>query len=235
MMIYPAIDIKDGRCVRLKQGKFDDITVYYENPAEAAVLWKAKGAKYIHIVDLDGALEGVPKNLEVIREIANGVDIPVQIGGGIRSRQTVDLLLSAGVRRVIVGTMAVKNRELLEELVKEYGDKIVVGIDAKDGKVAVEGWEEVSSIDSIELARELSTVGVKTVIYTDISKDGMMSGPNFEVYGELKEKTELEVIASGGISSADDIKRLAAMGVDGAIVGKALYSGAIDFEDLKNL
>jgi len=235
MMIYPAIDIKDGRCVRLKQGKFDDITVYYENPAEAAALWKAKGAKYIHIVDLDGALEGVPKNLEVIREIANSVDIPVQIGGGIRSEQTVDLLLSAGVRRVIVGTMAVKNRELLEELVKEYGDKIVVGIDAKDGKVAVEGWEEVSSIDSIELARELSTVGVKTVIYTDISKDGMMSGPNFEVYGELKEKTPLEVIASGGISSAEDIKRLAAMGVDGAIVGKALYSGAIDFEDLKNL
>jgi len=235
MMIYPAIDIKDGRCVRLKQGKFDDITVYYENPAEAAALWKAKGAEYIHIVDLDGALEGVPKNLEVIREIANSVDIPVQIGGGIRSGQTVDLLLSAGVRRVIVGTMAVKNRELLEELVKEYGDKIVVGIDAKDGKVAVEGWEEVSSIDSIELARELSTVGVKTVIYTDISKDGMMSGPNFEVYGELKEKTPLEVIASGGISSAEDIKRLAAMGVDGAIVGKALYSGAIDFEDLKNL
>ncbi|MZQ75085.1 MAG: 1-(5-phosphoribosyl)-5-[(5-phosphoribosylamino)methylideneamino]imidazole-4-carboxamide isomerase [Peptoclostridium sp.] len=235
MMIYPAIDIKDGRCVRLKQGKFDDITVYYENPAEAAALWKGKGAKYIHIVDLDGALEGVPKNLEVIREIANGVDIPVQIGGGIRSRQTVDLLLSAGVRRVIVGTMAVKNRELLEELVKEYGDKIVVGIDAKDGKVAVEGWEEVSSIDSIELASELSTVGVKTVIYTDISKDGMMSGPNFEVYGELKEKTSLEVIASGGISSAEDIKKLAAMGVDGAIVGKALYSGAIDFEDLKNL
>lgn len=235
MMIYPAIDIKDGRCVRLKQGKFDDITVYYENPAEAAALWKGKGAKYIHIVDLDGALEGVPKNLEVIREIANGVDIPVQIGGGIRSRQTVDLLLSAGVRRVIVGTMAVKNRGLLEELVREYGDKIVVGIDAKDGKVAVEGWEEVSSIDSVELARELSQVGVNTVIYTDISKDGMMSGPNFEVYGELKEKTSLEIIASGGISSIEDIKRLAAMGVDGAIVGKALYSGAIDFEDLKNL
>lgn len=234
-MIYPAIDIKDGRCVRLRQGKFDDITVYYENPAEAAALWKGKGAGYIHIVDLDGALEGVPKNLEVIREIAKSVDIPVQIGGGIRSKQTVELLLSAGVRRVIIGTMAVKDRGLLDELVKEYGDKIVVGIDAKDGKVAVEGWEEVSSIDSLELAKELSLAGVKTVIYTDISKDGMMSGPNFEVYGELKQNTTLEIIASGGISSIDDIKRLAAMGVDGAIVGKALYSGAIDFEDLKNL
>ena len=233
MILYPAIDIKDGKCVRLKQGKFDEITTYYENPFEADTLWKDGGADYIHIVDLDGALEGVSKNIDVIGNIASGLDVPVQVGGGIRSVKAAKALLESGVSRFIVGTIAIKDRELLKEMVDEFGDKVVVGIDAKDGKVAIDGWENVSSKDSLELAKELQDMGVQTIVYTDISKDGMMSGPNFEVYEMLKKELSLQIIASGGVSSIDDLKKLNDIGVDGAIIGKALYNGAIDFKEAK--
>ncbi|KDR95105.1 1-(5-phosphoribosyl)-5-[(5-phosphoribosylamino)methylideneamino] imidazole-4-carboxamide isomerase [Peptoclostridium litorale DSM 5388] len=235
MILYPAIDIKDGKCVRLKQGKFDDITTYYENPFEAATLWKEGGADYIHIVDLDGALEGVSKNIDVIGKIASKIDVPVQVGGGIRSVEAAKALLESGVSRFIVGTIAIKDRELLKNMVEQFGDKVVVGIDAKDGKVAIDGWENVSSKDSLELAKELQEMGVNTIVYTDISKDGMMSGPNFEVYEMLKKELSLQVIASGGVSSIDDLKKLNDIGVDGAIIGKALYNGAIDFKEAKKI
>lgn len=230
MIIFPAIDMKDGKCVRLKQGMFDEVTVFGENPVEMAKKWEAKGGEFLHLVDLDGAKDGVPKNLEIIKEICKNINIPIQIGGGIRNKETVKLLLDAGVNRVILGTVAINNIELLKELVNEYKEKIVVSIDAKDGLVAVDGWVNVSKVKSIDLVKELETIGVKTIVYTDIAKDGMMAGPNFEIYETLKTSTSIDVIASGGVSSIEDIKKLKEMKMYGAIVGKALYTGAVELE-----
>ncbi|WP_069649060.1 1-(5-phosphoribosyl)-5-[(5-phosphoribosylamino)methylideneamino]imidazole-4-carboxamide isomerase [Caloranaerobacter ferrireducens] len=232
MIIFPAIDIKDGKCVRLRQGRFDDVTIYSDNPVEIAKKWEKEGCQYLHLVDLDGAIHGIPNNLELIKEIVSSVSIPVQIGGGIRSRKTVDILLECGVERVIIGTLAVRNPELLEQLIKDYGNRIVVSIDANDGFVAVDGWINLSSINSIEFAKDLERIGVKTIVYTDISKDGMMKGPNFKVYEELKKKVNINIIASGGISSVGDVKKLKEIGVYGCIVGKAIYSGAVKITEL---
>ncbi|KPU27121.1 1-(5-phosphoribosyl)-5-[(5-phosphoribosylamino)methylideneamino] imidazole-4-carboxamide isomerase [Caloranaerobacter sp. TR13] len=232
MIIFPAIDIKDGKCVRLRQGRFDDVTIYSDNPVEIAQKWEKEGCQYLHLVDLDGAIQGIPNNLELIKEIVSSVSIPVQIGGGIRSRKTVDVLFECGVERVIIGTLAVRNPELLEQLIRDYGNRIVVSIDANDGFVAVDGWINLSSINSIEFAKDLEKIGVKTIVYTDISKDGMMKGPNFKVYEELKKKVNINIIASGGISSAEDVKKLKEIGVYGCIVGKAIYSGAVKITEL---
>ncbi len=231
MIIFPAIDMKDGKCVRLEQGLFDKVTVFGENPVEMAKKWESEGGEFLHLVDLDGAKDGVPKNLEIIKEICKSINIPIQLGGGIRNKETVKILLDAGVSRVIVGTMAINNMELLKELVTEYGEKIVVSIDAKDGLVAVDGWVNVSEVDSIDLVRELETIGVKTIVYTDIAKDGMMEGPNFDIYKTLSESTKIDVIASGGVSSIENVEKLKKMNMYGAIIGRALYTGDIKMKD----
>lgn len=231
MIIFPAIDIKDGNCVRLKQGKFEDMDVYFDNPIEVAKTWEAKGAEFIHIVDLDGAKDGKSKNLEIISEIAKTVNIPIQVGGGIRTREAVQTLLDAGVNRVILGTAAVNEKELLKSLVSEYAEKIVVSIDAKDGIVAIDGWINLSSLNSVDFVKELEEIGVQTIVYTDIAKDGMMEGPNFDIYRELMEKNSIDIIASGGVSTIDDVVKLSEMNMYGAIIGKALYIENIKLED----
>ncbi|NLM04265.1 MAG: 1-(5-phosphoribosyl)-5-[(5-phosphoribosylamino)methylideneamino]imidazole-4-carboxamide isomerase [Clostridiales bacterium] len=232
MLIYPAIDIKDGKCVRLTQGDFNEEKVYFNNPAKVAKIWEDKGAKILHIVDLDGALEGRSKNLDVIQEIVKSVNIPVQLGGGIRSLDTIRELLDMGVDRVILGTKALEDKEMVKKAVDLYGGRIVIGIDAKDGYVAVEGWTKTSEIKALDFALEMEKIGVKTIVYTDISKDGMLMGPNFQATGELNEKVDMDVIASGGVGSIDDVRTLSKMNLAGVIIGKALYEGKIDLEKM---
>lgn len=230
MQIYPAIDIKDGKAVRLTQGRFDDVTVFYDDPADAAKQWIDAGASYIHMVDLDGARYGRSFITDVIRAIRAKYDVPIQTGGGVRSLDDVAERISAGVSRVIIGTAAVKDPELVKEAVRLYGDRIAVGVDAKNGFVAVSGWEEVSDVSAAELCLKMKGYGVKTVIYTDISKDGMMSGPNTASTKELIERTGLDIIASGGISSMEDIQNVADIGSAGVIIGRALYNGTLDLK-----
>lgn len=231
MIIYPAIDIKDGKCVRLSQGRFDHVAVYGENLVEMALKWEAAGARYLHMVDLDGARGGVPVNLEAIGEVAAAIKIPVQMGGGIRNLGAVEGALRKGVQRVILGTSAVKNPEFVKSVLQEYGDRIVIGIDAKDGRVAIDGWEKTSDFTAVDFARKMEALGAKTIIYTDISKDGMLAGPNLKAMEEMAGAVEMEVIASGGVGSLQDIKDLKAIGMPGVIVGKALYTGAIDLAE----
>lgn len=235
MIIFPAIDIKENKCVRLLQGDFNKVNVYGDNPCEMAKKWEKSGAEFIHIVSLNGARGEGNINDESIKKILQNINIPIQIGGGIRDKKRVKELLDFGVNRVIIGSMAVKNKKLLKELVEEYKEKIVVSIDAKNGKVATEGWEEVSSVDSIELCKELERIGVKTIVYTDISKDGMMIGPNFSIYEELSKETNLDIIASGGVTTMEDVKRLNSMNLYGAIIGKALYENRIDLREVLSL
>ncbi|GAB6136830.1 1-(5-phosphoribosyl)-5-[(5-phosphoribosylamino)methylideneamino]imidazole-4-carboxamide isomerase [Halanaerobaculum tunisiense] len=234
MEVIPAIDIKDGECVRLYKGDFEQQTTY-GNPVEMATLWANKGASRLHIVDLDGALDGKPKNLDLIKEIIEITDLPVQVGGGIREIKTIQKYLEIGVARVIIGTAAIKNPELVIEAIKEFGaEKIVVGIDAKNGQVATEGWLETSATSAIELGKKMKEQGVEWVVYTDISRDGTLSGPNLEATRELARKTGLNIIASGGVSSLDDIKNLKELesdGVKAVITGKALYSEKLDLEE----
>ncbi len=232
MQIYPAIDIKDGKAVRLTQGRFDDVTVFYDDPADAAKQWIDVGASYIHMVDLDGARYGRSFITDVIRAIRAKYDVPIQTGGGVRSLDDVAERISAGVSRVIIGTAAVKDPELVKEAVRLYGDRIAVGVDAKNGFVAVSGWEEVSDVSAAELCLKMKGYGVKTVIYTDISKDGMMSGPNTASTRELIERTGLDIIASGGISSMEDIQNVADIGSAGVIIGRALYNGTLDLKEV---
>ncbi len=231
MIIYPAIDLRDGKCVRLRQGDFAQTTVYSENPLEIAKKWESCGASWLHLVDLDGARQEAKNNRAIICEIAKTLSIPVQTGGGIRTMEDIDELFSGGVSRVILGTVAVENPELVAEAVKKYGDKIAVGIDAKDGFAATAGWEEVSSCRAVELAVAMHKVGVRHIIYTDIATDGMLSGPNLDAMTEMAEAFGPGVIASGGVGSIDDLKNLTKTGVSGAIVGKALYSGSVDLKE----
>ena len=231
MIIFPAIDMKDGKCVRLEQGLFDKVTVFGEDPVEMAKKWESEGAEFLHSVDLDGAKDGVPKNLEIIKNICKAIQIPIQLGGGIRDKETVKILLDAGVNRVILGTVAINDRDLLVDLVKEYGERIVVSIDAKEGLVAVNGWVNVSEVQSIDLVKDLEEIGVKTIVYTDIAKDGMMEGPNFDIYNTIREQSNIDVIASGGVSSIDNVKKLSEMNMYGAIIGKALYTNDIKLKD----
>lgn len=235
MRMYPAIDLKDGQCVRLLKGEFDKKTVYSENPLETALLWQESGADFLHIVDLDGARSGEGKNRKVIKEIARKVNMKVQTGGGIRTMEDISSLLEEGVARVILGTAAVKNFALVEEAVKKYGDRIAVGIDAKDGFAATDGWEKVSELRAVDFAKKVEAVGVKTIIYTDIATDGALCGPNVEAMREMVENTSLDVIASGGVSSLDDIKALLKTGVEGAITGRAIYTGSLDLKEAVNL
>ena len=232
MQLYPAIDLKNGQCVRLKQGEFKEITVYSDKPEEIAALWQEQGATYLHLVDLDGALAGHSVNEEVIRKIVNTVSIPVEIGGGIRSEEAIASMLSLGVARVIIGTKAVKQPEFIRDMIEKFGaDRIVLGVDAKDGMVAVEGWETVSEITASDLCSQMKEYGIRHIVYTDISRDGMLSGPNVAYTRKLTDETSLDVIASGGMSSMEDLRQLYEAGVQGAIIGKALYEKRIDLSE----
>lgn len=234
MIIYPAIDIKDGKCVRLFKGKMDEVTVFSDGPVEMAKKWEEAGARFLHVVDLDGAVEGEPQNLEIVRKIVAAVSVPVQLGGGIRSFESVEEALSAGVRRVILGTIAVKDPALLQKVVGLYGESIAVGIDAREGKVAVSGWIENTPLDAVAVAKRMENVGVKRVIYTDIERDGTLIGPNLSGLRKLLESTTIPIIASGGISVVSDIqklKELEGLGLEGAIIGRALYVGTISLRE----
>ncbi|GIP30699.1 1-(5-phosphoribosyl)-5-[(5-phosphoribosylamino) methylideneamino] imidazole-4-carboxamide isomerase [Paenibacillus sp. J23TS9] len=233
-IIYPAIDIRGGKCVRLIQGDYNQETVYNDSPLAAAKAWEDQGGSYIHLVDLDGAKAGHPVNDEVIGAIASGVNVPVQVGGGLRTVDDVKRLLSLGVNRVIIGTAAIEDRAFTEEVLGTYGDKVAIGIDARNGYVATRGWLETSEVKAEELAKELASKGAETFIFTDISRDGMMQGPNVDAIVALAKSSGRTVIASGGVSVMDDLVRLNQYrqeGVGGAIVGKALYTGSIDLAE----
>ena len=232
MQLYPAIDIKGGKCVRLTQGLFDNVKVYSDTPADMARLWVSQGATYLHLVDLDGALAGRSVNEPVIRAIAESVSVPIQIGGGIRSKEAVSSMLNLGVQRVIIGTKAVENPQFIQEMIEEFGpEHIAVGVDAKDGMVAIEGWEKVSSLSASELCQQMKEYGVRHIVYTDISRDGMLTGPNVAATKKLTDDTGLDIIASGGVSSMDDLQNLYKQGIHGAIVGKALYEKRVDLKE----
>ena len=231
MIIYPAVDVKDGRCVRLVQGEFDKVTVYSDDPVEMALKWESMGAQYLHVVDLDGARTGRSCNIPIISEMAVKIGIPVQLGGGIRTIENIETILCKGIHRVILGTSAVKDPDLVKQALKNFGDSIVVGIDAKDGMVAIEGWAKTSKFTAIGFARKMEELGAKTIIYTDIARDGMLSGPNLKVMEEMANAVNVEVIASGGVSDINDIKDLRKVGVRGVIVGKALYTGDLDLKE----
>ena len=231
MNIIPAIDLIGGQAVRLVKGDYDKVTVYSDDPAAVAESFERAGAKYLHVVDLDGAKDGTTANFETIKKIIERTDLSVEVGGGIRTLERVRQYIDIGVDRVIIGTAAVTDPDFLREAVKLYGEKIVVGVDIKDGFVAIKGWLEISELSCKEFCKKLEDLGVKTIICTDISKDGMMSGTNRELYRELYDEFELNIIASGGVSSMEDIAVLSNMGLFGAIVGKAIYTGAIELSE----
>ncbi|MBN1141382.1 MAG: 1-(5-phosphoribosyl)-5-[(5-phosphoribosylamino)methylideneamino]imidazole-4-carboxamide isomerase [Deltaproteobacteria bacterium] len=231
MIIIPAIDLKEGRCVRLEQGLMERDTVYSDNPAAQARAWQDQGGELLHIVDLDGAFAGSPRNRAAIRAIVEAIDIPTELGGGIRDLVTIDSYLQLGIGRVVLGSAAQKNPHLVADACRLFPGRIVVGIDAKDGFVAIHGWQDVTGTKAVELAKAMEGYGVTAIIYTDIRRDGMLSGPNIEATRELAEAISIPVIASGGVSSLADIERLLTIeksGVTGVITGKALYSGALD-------
>ncbi|WP_458397352.1 1-(5-phosphoribosyl)-5-[(5-phosphoribosylamino)methylideneamino]imidazole-4-carboxamide isomerase [Anaerotignum sp.] len=230
MELFPAIDLIGGCAVRLVKGDYTQKTVYSDNPAEVAKSFAAAGAKYLHVVDLEGAKDGGTPNLETIKNIVENGGLLVEVGGGIRSEEVIQKYLDAGVFRVILGTAAVQNPAFLEDMVQKYGEKIAVGVDIKDGMVAIKGWTEVSAESCFDFCAKLQKIGVKTIICTDISKDGLLSGTNLELYKELSEKFSVDIVASGGVTTLDDVKKLAGMGMYGAILGKALYTGNIDLK-----
>ncbi|MBQ6899829.1 MAG: 1-(5-phosphoribosyl)-5-[Firmicutes bacterium] len=228
MNIFPAIDILGGCAVRLFKGDYDQMTIYSTQPAEIAKDFEAAGAKFIHLVDLEGAKSGTTPNIETIKQIRAESSLFIEVGGGIRSMEVIRTYLDAGVNRVILGTAAVNDPDFLKKAVETYGEKIAVGVDIKDGYVAIKGWTEKSEHDGMEFCRKMQELGVKTIICTDISKDGAMKGTNRELYRQLSEELHINIIASGGVSSIDDVKALAEMNLYGAIIGKAYYTGAID-------
>ena len=235
MIIFPAIDIKDNKCVRLIQGDFNKVSIYGDEPDKIAKKWEESGSKFIHIVSLNGARGEGNINDNSIKRILDTVNVPIQVGGGIRDEERAKILFDLGVNRIILGSIAVKDRQLLKNLLNKYKDKIVVSIDARDNLVAVEGWEEISKVNSIEFCKELEQMGVKTIVYTDISKDGMLDGPNFDIYKILSKETNLDIIASGGITTIDDVKKLIEMNIYGAIIGKSLYENKIDLKEALEL
>lgn len=234
MLLIPAIDLKDGQCVRLKQGRMEDDTVFSDNPVAVAARWVELGARRLHLVDLNGAFAGEPVNAEVVHRIAESFpELPIQIGGGIRSAATIQAYLDAGVRWTIIGTLAVKEPAFVREMCQRFPGHIIVGLDARDGKVATDGWANVTDIDVIDLARDFENDGVAAIVYTDISRDGMLQGVNVEATRRLAEAVSIPVIASGGITNLDDVRELcgaADAGIEGAITGRAIYEGTLDFE-----
>ena len=234
MIVIPAIDIKNGKCVRLRQGRMDRETVFGEDPSAMALRWEADGAELIHVVDLDGAVEKTPRNLASIRKILDAVKVPLQVGGGIRDIETIGMYLEVGVRRVIIGTEAIRNPSLVQDACKRYPGRIVVGIDARNGLVAIEGWTETTQTRAVDLARRFEDSGVAAINFTDIHRDGMQTGPNLEATQKLAESISIPVVASGGVSTLADIRNLIpleAHGVIGVITGKALYAGTLDLKE----
>lgn len=231
MLVIPAIDLKDGRCVRLCQGDMDAETIYSDDVMEVARKWEQSGASLIHVVDLNGAIDGEPKNLPKIQSILRAIRALIQVGGGIRSMETVRQYLTAGVSRVVLGTAALTNRTLLEDACREFPKRILLGLDARDGRVAVQGWTSVSEVKAIDLLREVSGCSIGAVIYTDIARDGMLSGPNLSALKEIVDCSPFPVIASGGITSLEDLREVRSIGpqIEGVIVGKALYDGKLDY------
>jgi|SRR5680860_67326 len=236
MLLFPAIDLKEGKAVRLLQGRMEDSTVYSANPVDLAKEFESQGAEYLHIVDLNGAFTGKPVNDEIIRRIVGSVSLKIQVGGGIRTMERITELIDLGVERVILGTIAVKNPGLVAEAVRRYGKRVIVGIDAKDGLVAVQGWAETTEMKAIYLGKAMKNVGVQSVVFTDIARDGMLQGPNLQSTVQMARETGLSVIASGGISTLADLRNLQAevikgVSIEGAITGKALYSGAFTLRE----
>ncbi|MFM7602174.1 MAG: 1-(5-phosphoribosyl)-5-[(5-phosphoribosylamino)methylideneamino]imidazole-4-carboxamide isomerase [Pseudanabaena sp.] len=234
MDVVPAIDILDGRCVRLYQGDYQQSEVFGEDPVEVAQRWYCQGAKYLHVVDLDGAKQGKPKNLKVIEAIARSIPMRVQMGGGLRDRESILSVLNSGVSRVILGTAAVESSQLIADICAEFPEQIMIGIDARNGKVATRGWLETSEVMAVDLAKRMTSMGIAGIIYTDIHRDGTMQGPNIEALRQLAENVNVPVIASGGVSSITDLLNLLSLesvGVTGAIVGKAIYTGDIQLKE----
>ena len=231
MYIFPAIDLYEGKAVRLLRGEYDKMTVYSENPIEIAYEFEASGASHIHMVDLEGAKNGGTPNIDIVRQVAEKTGLFVEIGGGIRSMDVIDAYIGAGIDRVILGTAAVQNTEFVKAAVDKCGEKIAVGADIKDGYVAIKGWTEKSQYTCFEFCEEMQNLGVKTLICTDVSKDGAMQGTNRELYKELSEKFNMQIVASGGVSTIDDVKALAKMNLYGAIIGKAYYTNAISLKE----
>jgi len=237
MIILPAIDLKDGKCVRLRQGRADDITVYSDDPVAQARAWLEQGAEQLHVVDLDGAFQGAPRHAEVIAQIVKAIGIPVEVGGGLRTDAQIERLLQAGVARAIIGTRALESRDALAALVRRFGDAIAVGIDARDGFVQVKGWVETTGTRATELAEQVESAGVKTIIYTDTATDGMLGGPNLVALRQMCGTVGCRIIASGGVSAPEHVSALKALQCDnlyGAIVGKALYDGKTTLAAMRN-
>lgn len=239
MLLIPAIDLKDGQCVRLRQGKMDDATVFSDDPVATARRWVEAGARRLHLVDLNGAFEGKPKNAEVIHAIAEAFpELPIQVGGGIRDEETILTYLDAGVKYVILGTKAVTNPHFVPEVCAEFPGHIIIGLDAREGKVAVDGWSKLSHHDATDMARQFEDDGVEAIVYTDISRDGMMNGINLEATVRLAQSVHIPIIASGGITNLEDVRRLcevAEEGISGAITGRAIYEGTLDFAEGQRL
>lgn len=234
MIIIPAIDLKNGKCVRLLQGRMDKETVFSDDPAAVAQRWEKAGAELIHVVDLDGAIEKSPRNLDSIMKIVDGINVPVQVGGGIRNEDTLKILIDAGVTRVIIGTEAIRNPNFIDDACKLFPNRIVVAIDARKGKVAIEGWTETTETDAVDLARRFEGCGVAAINFTDIHRDGMQTGPNIQETKRLAEAVTIPVVASGGVSTIEDIKNLIplkAVGVVGIIAGRSLYSGTLSLKE----
>lgn len=234
MLIIPAIDLKEGKCVRLEQGLMDKATIYSEDPATTAKHWEAQGAELLHVVDLDGAFAGAPRNLPAIIAIRNAIKIPIEVGGGIRDLDTIRKLVSIGIDKIILGTAAIKDPSFVQAACSEFPGKIIVGIDAKDGLVAIKGWAEVTKVKAIDLAKQMQDHGVIAIIYTDIKRDGMLSGPNIEATRDLAKALHIPVIASGGVHTMKDVENLLAVrhaGITGVITGKAIYSGSLDLKE----
>ncbi len=236
MLLFPAIDLKEGKAVRLLQGRMEESTVYAENPVEVAKDFESQGAEYLHMVDLNGAFSGKPMNDETIRRVIGSVSMKIQVGGGIRTMERITELLELGVERVILGTIAVKKPELVTEAARRYGNRVIVGIDAKNGLVAVQGWAETTEMRAVDLGKAMKAVGIQSVVFTDISRDGMLQGPNIESTVQMAQETGLSVIASGGISTLADLRNLQdeadkGVAIEGAITGKALYSGAFTLRE----
>jgi phosphoribosylformimino-5-aminoimidazole carboxamide ribotide isomerase len=238
MLIIPAVDIKEGRCVRLLQGREDSETVFSDDPSAMAERWQKEGAEFLHVVDLDGAFRKGPQNTEAVRRILARVNIPVQLGGGVRNMKTISTLLDLGVNRVILGTEAIRNPSMVKQACQTFPGKIIVGIDARQGKVAIEGWTQTTNQGAVEMAKGLEGFGVAGIVFTDIQKDGMKDGPNIEETRRMAEAVSIPIIASGGVSDINDIKALAAlepMGVVGVITGRALYDGRLDLKEALEL
>jgi phosphoribosylformimino-5-aminoimidazole carboxamide ribotide isomerase len=228
MEIIPAVDIRSGKCVRLYQGDYGRETVFDDDPVTAALTWYSQGARWLHVVDLDGAAAGEPQNTDLVKEIMKESGLLIQLGGGIRQEEVAQNVLSQGISRVILGTAAIENRELVERLCQQFGEAIIISLDARDGKIATRGWQKPTVVEVAQLSREMVDVGVRRLIYTDIERDGTLAGPDFEMVSTLLAAVETPIIAAGGISRLDHLRRLKELGAEGAIIGSALYTGDID-------